>query len=367
MLFLSTLACTLLGWSLGNEHRSARTGIVDRILAVSAQTLAINADRDGPERRIAVDQAIAGIRANFKEGYFREEQSARLFDRLRELENSDFLTAIATLSSEPDWVGFEGARLLAGYWAERDLPAALRWALSLNEAGAGRFCPEVFETWSWNDLPEMLDWVEKHAAELPSKQRDCAVFAAARAAWRLDPDRGIRLVRRLNLKGEEFIWAIYHDWAENDPAVAATRVLREVDPKIRERSILALTNSWARRDPFAARAWAETIPDPLLAQKTVTQIGSVLAWIDPPAAANYLVQIPQTNDTRTALKEAAGNWAKRDLDTVLKWAAAVENKPLGDWVADAVKASLPRDQRATVEERWREFRNIDTPSPTSLR
>src|SRR4030095_9303869 len=112
----------------------------------------------------------------------------------------------------------------------RDLPAALRWALSLNESGAAHFCPEVFETWSWKDLPGLLDWVEKRAAELPSKQRDCAVFAAAKAAWRLDPDRGIRLVRRLNLDGEEFIWASYHDWAENDPAAAAIRVSQEVDP-----------------------------------------------------------------------------------------------------------------------------------------
>jgi hypothetical protein len=361
--------CTVLGWFLGNAHRSSRTAIVDRDGSTPTPALAKDALAGSSRRNIDVHEVIAGIRADFKDDdYHGEERAARVFHQFRDLEDDDFLAAIANLSSERDWVGADAARLLAGYWAERDLPAARSWALGLSEGVARNFCTAVFETWSRNDLPGMFEWIENHADELPSKQhRDGVAFPAAKAAWRLDPERGMRLLRRLDPNGEGFIWNLYHDWAEHDPAAASTRALEEVDPTIRDRIIFAVTSAWAPRDPFAAKAWAEKIPDPLIAQKTVTHIGSVLGWSDPPASADYLVQIPQTNETRAALKEVVGNWAECDLDATLKRAAALDDKPVGDWVADEVKAKLPQNRRATVEERWRQLRNISSPQPPTAR
>ena len=239
--------------------------------------------------------------------------------------------------------------------------------LSLDGNTAWNLGSAVFETWSRSDLPGMFDWLEKNAGELPSEgHRESAGFNLAKAAWRLDAERGIRLVRLLK-PGGQYLWNLYNQWAEHDPAAASTRVLHETDEKIRDNVIVAVAVAWAPRDPMAAKAWAEKIPDPFLAQKTVIQIGGVLGRSDPHAGADYLAQIPQTNDARAALKETVATWAERDLDGALDWAATLENVPLGDWVAGIVAAKLPQDRRVKAEQRWRELRSTTPGGPSPIK
>jgi hypothetical protein len=133
-------------------------------------------------------------------------------------------------------------------------------------------------------------------------------------------------------------------------------VLSETDEKIRESLIPAVASAWAPKDPTAARAWAESIADPIVAQSTVTYIGSVIGWTDPMRGAEFLVSLPQTNKTRDALKSTTQNWADRDLDSALEWAARLENPALGDWVVDRIREKVPAKRREQAEQRWRELR-----------
>lgn len=357
LFLLFTVACGALGWFAGSAPRVPQAAVITNSLSTPVPVQAESVGALSPTDPVTeARELVAKLSADFPDFYADGELSARLFRELRDLKSDGFVSVIANLRSEGKWVHGEAARLLVGYWAERDLPAARAWVLGLDKKVASHLGDALFETWAVSDLRGMYDWLDSHAEELPTKgHRESAGFQFAKAAWRLDPERGIALVRRLEPDAAH-LWNLFNQWAEHDPAAAAGRLLRELDEKVRDNLIFAVTSAWAPRDPAAARAWAETIPDPLVAAKTVTQIGSTVGWRDPRAGADFLVQIPQTNATRAALKNTVNKWAERDLDAALGWTVALKNKALADWVSSAVAADLPADQRAKAEARWRELR-----------
>jgi hypothetical protein len=284
------------------------------------------------------------------------ERAPKLYGELKDLQNDQFLAAIANLSVEKDFLGPDLASLLVGYWAERDLPAARDWVLGLGEHANISFIDSFFETWSRADVGGMFEWLENHAAELATETvRSRTTYNAAKAAWRVDPERGIRLVKLLNPEGG-FLWNLYEQWAQHDPKAASARLLREPNEDIRNRAMSGLVSAWAPRDAASAKAWAETIPDPIVAAQMVTYVGSVIGWKDPRAGAEYLAQIPQSNATRDALKETIKSWADRDSQGALEWLAALENTSVADWIATNVIKELRGDDRKKAEEKWTSLR-----------
>jgi hypothetical protein len=202
----------------------------------------------------------------------------------------------------------------------------------------------------------MYEWVENHTDELETKDvRQRASFHAARAAWRIDPERGMRLVKLLDPESSA-LWNLYNKWAEQDPRAASARLLLEPDVKIRERATGGLIYAWALKDPAAAKAWAESIPDPIQSAKAVVNVGSVIGGQDPRAGADFLARIPQTNDARESLKQTVSKWAERDMSAALGWAAGLEDAGLGDWVATEVITKMPAKKQEKAQQHWSDLR-----------
>jgi hypothetical protein len=360
-LTLVTIATVGAGWVTGtlvHHHRPKPETVPERRENVPAPE-SLSSDEASKTSRNSPDvfAVLNQIKTEFGAEHLGDERGPKLFEELKGLNDEQFLSAIANLSSEKHWLGKDLAQLLIGYWTERNLPAARQWILGLGEKTNINFLDSFFETWSRANLPEMFEWMETHSDELKSKtHRDRAIYNIAKAAWQLDPERGIQLVKRLDPEAGA-LWNLYHQWAEHDPKAASARLLQETNAKIRERALPGLVYAWAPRDPAAAKAWAESIPDPLVAASTVTLVGQVIGSKDPRAGADYLAQIPQSNGTRQALQQVIEQWAGRDANAALEWVAGFENASVGDWIVSEVTAKMSAEQRTKAEKHWRTLRD----------
>ena len=167
LIFLSTVGCAALGWFLASHHRSSPFPVLENNESAAAPVSAITTPRESRVRTVDVHKVLARIKADFPAEHQDDERIARLFDEFEDLKDDEFASTILDLSSQT-WPYMDLARLLVGYWAERDLPAARQWVLSLDEKALSRFGDAVFDTWSYSDLPGMFDWLESHADEMPS-------------------------------------------------------------------------------------------------------------------------------------------------------------------------------------------------------
>jgi len=366
LLIAVTMASIGAGWFAGslvhNNRSKAGTVSPQSEIAPVVDSSSSKEDKEGSSRAPDVLAVLNRIKTEFGAEHLGVERAPKLFEELKGLKDDQFLSAIANLSSEKDWLGHELAQLLVGYWTERDLPAARRWVLGLGEKANFNPLDPFFETWSRSDLQGLFEWMENHSDELPTKgHRDRAIYNTAKAAWRLDPERGIQLVKRMDPEANA-LWNLYNQWAEHDPKAASARLLQETDAKIRDRAINGLVSAWAAKDPASAKAWAESIPDPGVAASTVTYVGQVIGWKDPRAGAEYLTQIPQSNDTRQALKQAIEKWVDRDSNAALDWVAGLENTSVGDWIVAEVTTKMPAEKRKKAEEYWRSLRELSRPA-----
>lgn len=360
LLIVLTIASIGAGWCMGRLVHHKRSGTVTASNdGGSAGTTPVPSPKEvirSTEQALDAHALFTRMKAEVGAEHLGVERAPMLFAELKDLPNDQFLSVIANLSAEKNWFGSDLARLLVGYWAERDLPAARQWVLGLGEKANINFVDSFFETWSRMDVAGMFDWLENHADELTVKTvRSRTTYNAAKAAWRLDPERGIRLVKLLDPKAGS-LWNLYQQWAEHDPKAASARLLQEPDAKIREHAMSGLVSAWAPLDPTAAKTWAESIPDPVVSAKMVAYVGSVIGWNDPHAGAEYLVQIPQTNDTREALKGTIESWADRDSKAALEWVAEMENTSVGDWIAAEVMKKMSAEDRKKAEEHWSSLR-----------
>lgn len=204
-----TVLCTAAGWLLGSfrDVKSRPREVViqnEKPLSVTRSTEPL----PFAPATTRAQEVIEKINAEFPEQHQLIERAARLFSELRDLKNDEFAGVIATLGSRGDWWSGEAARLILGYWAERDLHGALTWTLGLDEKNAEMRARALFETWSRMNSAEMVEWLEKNAKTLPSKaHRDGAMFQLAKATWHADPERGIALLKQQYPDGR-YLWNV---------------------------------------------------------------------------------------------------------------------------------------------------------------
>lgn len=370
LLPLCTVVSTLAGWYFAQESRpspvQANTSSAVVLTSPAEPEHRLNTGPDSLEILSKVEQLLK----EYPSSEQRYELAARLYAELQGLDSSEFpsaIAAIAAMNLEHSWAKHFAA-LVAGVWAERDLPAARKWLLGLekDEWFPGR---TIFETWGRLDALGMFDWLEAHAGEIKSEElRGIAVDITARAAGQTDPQRGLAALEALKPRDNEIYGylPLFDAWAERDPAAAAARALQEPSDFRRAAATERAIRVWATRDTAAARSWAERIPDPSLSRGALVAIGSSLALRDSREGADFLVSIPQDDNTRAELHDVLKSWRQEDLNAVLQWTAGLPDESLGLWalrettkelspekIAGAI-ALLPAEKRDTVEERWRQ-------------
>jgi hypothetical protein len=377
LIALFTTVFTLAGWQFGSTRHASQS----RVVAVASQSHAIpasvpDANTPRPPTPPDVHAILKRLTAEFGDDmqmYEWYEFTARLYAELHDLHDDQFGEAIANLVAGHGYQGQEAGQLLAGWWAERDLPAARAWMVRLKGDGNG-LGRAVFDVWRRSDAAGMIDWIKTHYDEIESKDVQAEARGAILvAAAKIDPEEGFRVLAMLNKGGvPAYQSTLYRFWARRDPEAAVARALREPNETERAEAILTCADEWGARDPAAARIWAEKLPDAVLSERALVRIGSRIGWKDAAACADFLTTIPQTNATREALQQNVSEWARGDLPAALGWAVTQDNQALGSSALARIAASvpikrieraiaaLPPEQRAQAAQRWQTSRETES-------
>jgi hypothetical protein len=290
------------------------------------------------------------------------EFAAAFFNEVEDLPRDQFREMIAALLADSALQKTDAAKLLAGLWAERDLPAALGWVQGL-KAWKYEMGGAIFETWAQANFSEMALWIDALPGEIDSDLGRAARFTLCKSGPEVSPDEVFRLLKKLSAD-QDYGGTYYIYWSSHDPASAAARALLEPDEARRTAAIGTVVGSWAGRDPEATHAWVEALQDPVLASDQRARIGGVIGWSSPEKGARYLASIPQDDPARRALGSVLSSWKKRGLAAPLIWASGLEKESIADWAfgeivrdaapekIEAAIAELPSEARAVVAERW---------------
>lgn len=348
----ATALAAFAGWHFGAPEHDvpAVAPVPTATIPASAQPTASLAATPG-ERASALVEKFVRVMAEVQPypGYPEHDDAwaIRFYALVRDFGVADFKPAIAALlASDASWRNSSAAELLAGLWAERDLPAAREWALGLKKPH-DRLLQTVFDTWARRDLREACAWLQAHASELGGAGR-YAKLALAKVAAETDPEIGLRTFAAVEPDGHD--WGVLYQWAAIDPVAAAARAQAESDETKRTDLLRMVAVEWGRVDPVAARAWAEKLPGPLVADKTLLAVASGM-WerVEPRSTADFLATLPQTNETLDFLGNVVSQWGQADLPAVLRWTTEQPDEALGRWSV-AAKQLVPKEAAKQIDD-----------------
>jgi hypothetical protein len=301
----------------------------------------------------------------------------RIYEVLQDLDTKDFPKAIAHMRQQKDQS--ETACLIASLWAERDPLGAATWLLETSPSNPTYFGfhEAILGTWWQTDPGAMFDWVNAHVRHIPEKHRAEFAFGFAKAAVKIDPQRGRTLVEAI---APRIVSSFYMIWAMDSPAAAGAAVLNETNESVRNESIKEIARFWngAGRNPDEAMEWASRILDPDISHRAMVSIGTTVSYRDKRAGADLLAELPQTNQARKTLGHLVWEWSNQDLPAAFQWALSRGDDSVGRWalsqISSNVKAAeiekaingLPADQQESVRQRWRSATaapKLQIPSP----
>jgi hypothetical protein len=92
-------------------------------------------------------------------------------------------------------------------------------------------------------------------------------------------------------------------------------------PNDEQRNILLnfLAGEWARYQPESAVKWALTLPEGAVRDQALDAVGQAWSDSDPAHAAEFAVQLPPGSARQTALRQAISKWALDDPIRAGEW------------------------------------------------
>ena len=111
-----------------------------------------------------------------------------------------------------------------------------------------------------------------------------------------------------------------HGWSEEDPASAAQYVAELPASEQNLHLVHAMAHRWAERDRPAAMAWGASQSDPAKRERAMGGVVSSWADTDPAAAANFASSIDNPFVKHQVLELAARRWANQDTAAAMDWA-----------------------------------------------
>jgi hypothetical protein len=332
-LLAGTLALAVAGWFVGrsvshalNDARSdaQRTEFV----AMSPQATTERAAAGGVVPPLV--QRINDILERGRADDNPAEVSMHLFDEAQGMDSSEFGAAIATLAQSTDPNAAAAALSLIGLWAERDLPAALKWLEGVGHDNWAAYAGALCSTWSRTDPQALLDWFQ----ELPDSRRTALAprisGELAAVMGTIDPSAGLELLAALppSAQNSEDYKTLFSTWAAKDPAAAGTRALALPAGAARSAAVEAIALAWGRSNPGAARSWIDALPDAALVGRAQAAYAIGLSDRDPKAAADYVGALPPTKPNLLAMEAIADRWMRRDSSAALAWSDALTDRDM---------------------------------------
>ncbi|MGC4014014.1 MAG: hypothetical protein QM755_05770 [Luteolibacter sp.] len=208
-----------------------------------------------------------------------------------------------------------------GRWAELDPDGALEFALASSQTSFRQMAlGSVFkEIASLN--PELAR--AKAAALSDPAMREFANNSIRYGLLQSRPDEWVELVRKdPQSYANTALDFLATDWAQEDPAAAASRIAKLSGPST-ESAVMSIGTIWGSKDPTAAMAWAKALPANQRAKAVGAVIGGMAAR-DPDAAFAALGSLPSAA-RKVGLDAAMVTLADRDFD-----GAMARIKSLGD-------------------------------------
>ena len=272
------------------------------------------------------------------------EMTVALYDIARSLEPAEFSNAVSALAASPRR-SFAG--LLAGYWAEVDLPAAREWFEKLAPQAQNQSAYELFGAWSAIEPREALAWIE----QLEPERRE-EIFYLVRSSLTerlgpLEPERTLALIGEADrsasatrdstgrMRGSG-IAALFGALAEKSPAEAAARALAMPGGSGRTEAAAGVAKAWASTDPQSARAWAEQLQDAALAAYVIPACAEGLAKRDPAKAAEWIGSLPASVANQNAMRSVMAQWSATDPERALAWLNSIPQDAAEPYVDTAL-------------------------------
>jgi hypothetical protein len=296
-----------------------------------------------------VDQLLE-ISANTKSA---TEITVAAFGLAETLQPDEFASAIATLASKST-----AGTMIAGYWAEVDLAAALQWLNGLPPDAKEKFAPSILDTWSASDPRGVLGWVEQLPEDARSRILRTVAQRLANYAGPLEPERVLALLAPLvtlqtvtseGTTVETGVSPLFEALARKAPTDAAARALALPSGAMRTEAARSVAREWAKSDPQSARQWAESINDAALAAQVVPACAVGLASKDPAAAAEWVGSLPATVANLNATRQVMRAWGGSDAPAALAWIDTMPKSDAEGYAGEIIAELARRDVSTAMQ------------------
>jgi hypothetical protein len=244
------------------------------------------------------------------------------------------------------------AKEVIGGWAERDLPAAIAFATSQeNAAYRGVLGQSLVGAWGKTDPAAALDWSQEN---LRGPARTEAIGELVKAAATKDISKAADLVAGMDAGPSQTraSSALFETWFDKkDQRGAALDWLASLpDPAVRNAAFERVQWNWNWQDPdgvrdFLASANGKFAPDSMVSQVARNQAAknpeTAMAWaaklspeqataarstvLDswlnsrPDGAMDYVRKLPAGTERETAVRSVTGNLAYQDVTRAAAW------------------------------------------------
>jgi hypothetical protein len=214
---------------------------------------------------------------------------------------------------------------VADGWGRLDRPAALTWALKIDDPGIRHDATlQVLRTWSAQNPRQAFDYA-LHMKSPRIQPRDLANLISIHSG---DTQVALDLVeqmadgpQKLEVKSQ-----IARELAHTDPASAASYAMSLPAGRHQSNAISTVASEWAREDRTAALEWVNKLPKSNAQKSALDLVLSHWAEEDPLAAAEYTISQVAPEQMSSALNSLSRTWGQSDPRQALDWSATLDSE-----------------------------------------
>jgi len=285
-------------------------------------------------RRIEKNPASAAeFVTNLPAGDFRQVAMADLCQRWADTDAPAVMAWASSLSSEAERIA--AFDQVVANWARKDPLAASQFANAHSEL-SGDALGVIAGAWAQHDLPAATNWV----ASLPDgEKKDAVLLALASSTETNVPRLSAKFCALLTTTQPttNLVQGLASSLAKVDVANAVEWARSLKDDTAREAAFSALSESWGQSDPKGMATYALGLPAGEAQTRYLTAACRQMAIRDLPGAMELLQQLSDAVSRQSSLEQAARSCDLLHLDPAAKYIAAM---PAGDDQKAAIKGLL---------------------------